>query len=69
MKLANGKSWLKVILERNSLTTVNLINKEEIGNHLDKTLVVEDYRKLKDNMRLEFVHVFRKGKHMCGLYI
>lgn len=48
-------------MEIDFLTTVNLINKEEIGNHPDKTLI-ENCMKLKDTMLLDLVHVLRDSK-------
>lgn len=47
-------------METDSLIAVNLINKNEVANHPDKTLI-EDCKKLKRAMRLDLVHVYREG--------
>lgn len=67
MKFANEKSWPKVIVKTDSLTTRNLINKEEIENHSDKTLI-EDCKKLNGAIHLEFVHILCEG-NKCADYI
>ena len=60
MKLANKKAWSEAIVETDSLIVVNLINKEEVANHPDKTFI-ENCKKLKEAILLELVHVRRKG--------
>ena len=67
MKLANERSWLEAIVETNSLTAVNLINNDEITNHLDKTLIV-DCKRLKETMLLNLVHVLRE-ENKCVDYL
>lgn len=64
MKLANDNFFFEVIVETGA---VNLINKEEIENHPNKT-VIEDCRMLKDAMFLEPVHVLREG-NKCADYM
>ena len=67
MKLDNERSWLEAIVETNSLTTVNLINKNDIKNDSNKMLIT-DCRKLKEAMMLEVMHVLRKG-NKCTDYL
>lgn len=53
VRRAMTRVWLEAIVETDSLIAVNLINKEKVINHPDKTLC----KKLKEAMLLDLVHV------------
>lgn len=67
MKLANERAWLEATIETYSLTTVNLINKEKVDNHLDKILI-EYCKRLKEAILLDLIHVHCEG-NKCADYM
>lgn len=66
-KLTNERAWLEATVETDFLIAINLINKDEVANHSDKTLI-EDCKKLKEAMLLDLIHVGRKG-NKCADYM
>lgn len=60
MKLANERAWLEATIETGWLIIVNLIKKEKVDTHSNKTLI-KDCKKLKEVMLLDFIYISHKG--------
>ncbi|KAM7464625.1 hypothetical protein LguiA_032746 [Lonicera macranthoides] len=53
-------TWPEAIVETDPINAVNLINKDDIENHSDKT-IIRDCMTLKETMCLELTYMLREG--------